>query len=219
MHKPLTDDRIYRHLLLPNELEVLLIADPPPPADGDASAPPPQEVAWSMQVGTGSFHDQRSALGLAHYVEHLFVKVANEKFPDEDEFDDFVVRNGGQNAAHTGYDFTNYRGSLPSPKALLPSLERLAERFISSTFTDSLTEREINSIHAEFVRYLVEDGWRKMAAINRELLHPDSVHNWFHVGNEQSLKAAMADTTRSLPDLAKTFVQRFCHPCLRHAPV
>ena len=67
MEKPLLDNRSYRVIKLPNQLEILLIHDP----DTD-------KAAASMDVNVGSFSDPDDLPGTAHAVEHLCF-MGNEK--------------------------------------------------------------------------------------------------------------------------------------------
>ena len=60
MEKPLLDNRSYRVIQLPNQLEALLIHDP----DSD-------KAAAAMDVNVGSFSDPDDLPGTAHAVEHL----------------------------------------------------------------------------------------------------------------------------------------------------
>ena len=60
MEKPLLDDRTYRVIRLPNQLEALLIHDP----DTD-------KASASLDVNVGSFSDADDMPGMAHAVEHL----------------------------------------------------------------------------------------------------------------------------------------------------
>jgi insulysin len=60
MEKPLLDDRTYRVIRLPNQLEALLIHDP----ETDKSSA-------SLDVNVGSFSDTDDMPGMAHAVEHL----------------------------------------------------------------------------------------------------------------------------------------------------
>ena len=59
LDKPLLDDRSYRVIRLPNELEALLIHDP----DTD-------KASAAMDVNVGSFSDEEDMPGMAHAVEH-----------------------------------------------------------------------------------------------------------------------------------------------------
>jgi insulysin len=60
LEKPAPDNRLYRVIVLPNKMEVLLICDP---ETDKASA--------ALDVNVGSFSDPVSMPGLAHAVEHM----------------------------------------------------------------------------------------------------------------------------------------------------
>lgn len=60
LDKPLLDNRSYRVIKLPNQLEALLIHDP----DTD-------KASAAMDVNVGSFSDGEDMPGIAHAVEHL----------------------------------------------------------------------------------------------------------------------------------------------------
>ena len=60
LEKPLLDNRSYRVVKLPNQLEALLIHDP----DTD-------KASAAMDVNVGSFSDAEEMPGMAHAVEHL----------------------------------------------------------------------------------------------------------------------------------------------------
>ena len=60
LERPALDDRSYRNVTLPNELEVLLIHDPK--TDKSSAA---------LDVNVGSFSDAEDMPGVAHAVEHL----------------------------------------------------------------------------------------------------------------------------------------------------
>lgn len=60
LEKPSLDDRDYRVIKLPNELEVLLVHDP----DTD-------KASAALDVNVGNFSDEEDMPGLAHAVEHV----------------------------------------------------------------------------------------------------------------------------------------------------
>lgn len=60
MEKPLLDNRSYRVIKLPNQLEILLVHDP----DTD-------KAAAAMDVNVGSLSDPDDLQGTAHAVEHF----------------------------------------------------------------------------------------------------------------------------------------------------
>lgn len=70
MEKPLLDNRSYRVIKLPNQLEALLIHDP----DTD-------KASAAMDVNVGSFSDAEDMPGMAHAVEHLLF-MGTEKVSD-----------------------------------------------------------------------------------------------------------------------------------------
>lgn len=71
MEKPLMDNRSYRMIQLPNQLEILLIHDP----DTD-------KAAAAMDVNVGSFSDPEDLPGTAHAVEH-FCFMGTKKVRDQ----------------------------------------------------------------------------------------------------------------------------------------
>lgn len=74
MEKPALDNRSYRVVKLPNELEALLIHDPET-----------DKASGALDVNVGSFSDKEDMPGLAHAVEHMLfmgtekVRVAKTK--------------------------------------------------------------------------------------------------------------------------------------------
>lgn len=72
--KSISDKRIYKPMLLKNNLECLVISDK------DA-----QKSAAALSVGVGSFSDPLDAQGLAHYLEHMLF-MGTSKYPVENEY-------------------------------------------------------------------------------------------------------------------------------------
>ena len=60
MERPALDDRSYRVIKLPNQLEALLIHDPET-----------DKASGALDVNVGSFSDSIDMPGLAHAVEHM----------------------------------------------------------------------------------------------------------------------------------------------------
>ena len=56
---------------------------------------------------SSSFSDPLEVQGLAHFLEHM-VFMGSERFPGEDEFDEFVSSHGGYTNAHTDAEETCY---------------------------------------------------------------------------------------------------------------
>ena len=53
-----------------------------------------------MVVGVGSLSDPHSMQGLSHYLEHMLF-MGSEAFPDENDYDSFLSKNGGGSNAYT----------------------------------------------------------------------------------------------------------------------
>jgi len=90
------DKRQYRSILLPNNLQVLLVSDSA--TDVEAAA---------VHIKAGHFDDPVHRAGLAHFHEHM-IFLGNEKYPGENDFDKFVSKNGGATNAYTDMEDTNY---------------------------------------------------------------------------------------------------------------
>ena len=90
------DQSVYRHLTLPNALQVLLVSDP----DAD-------KAAAALDVFVGSSHDPVRRQGLAHFLEHMLF-LGTDKYPEPDEYQAFIGQHGGQHNAYTSFEHTNY---------------------------------------------------------------------------------------------------------------
>jgi secreted Zn-dependent insulinase-like peptidase len=89
-HKPCSDKRTYKHLILKNGLRALLIQD--------------HDVVFATacaNVQVGYFDDPLDMPGLAHYVEHM-VHLGSKGYPDEKEYKHFLGQHGGASNASTG---------------------------------------------------------------------------------------------------------------------
>lgn len=98
--KPDLDKRQYRAIKLPNNLDVLLVSDIN--TDIEAAA---------VHIKAGHFNDPDDRKGLAHFNEHMLF-LGTEKYPEENEFDSFVSKNGGSANAYTDMEDTNYFFSI-----------------------------------------------------------------------------------------------------------
>ncbi|KAL7468998.1 hypothetical protein ACHAXS_009237 [Conticribra weissflogii] len=95
--KSLPDRRSYRAISLArNSLTVLLASDPETDVE-----------AASMHVRAGHFDDPPHRAGLAHFHEHMLF-LGTEKYPREEEYEEFLGRNGGMSNAYTDMEDTNY---------------------------------------------------------------------------------------------------------------
>mgnify|MGYP000402571217 CR=1 FL=1 len=81
----------------------------------------------AMVAGVGQIDDPREHPGMAHFTEHV-VSRGNAKYPGENEFIEYIGRNGGNRNAYTSSDHTNYQFEVRHD-ALDGALDRLAHCF------------------------------------------------------------------------------------------
>ncbi|KAK2749559.1 Insulinase (Peptidase M16) [Onygenales sp. PD_40] len=96
LEKPVVDDRSYRVIRLPNQLEALLVHDP---NTDKASA--------SVNVNVGNFSDDDDLPGIAHAVEHALF-MGTEKYPKENAYNQYLAAHSGYSNAYTAATETNY---------------------------------------------------------------------------------------------------------------
>ena len=171
--KPKTDTLDYGFKVLSNGLKVLLISDPETTISSAALA-----------VNIGSLVNKKDEQGLAHFCEHLLF-MGNKKYPSENEYSDYLSKNGGYSNASTTLDNTLYYFDV-SNEAFEGALDRFAQFFISSNFNESSVEREIKAIDNEFSNYLNDDD-RRLSQIKLNELNKDSPFNNFMIGNLKTL--------------------------------
>jgi len=200
LEKPLLDNRTYRVIKLPNQLEALLIHDP----DTD-------KASAAMDVNVGSMSDPEEMQGMAHAVEHLLF-MGTEKFPEENEYSAYLNRYGGNSNAFTAATSTNYyfelsassksssRGSsantseasLPLSKSskgespLHGALDRFAQFFVKPLFLEDTLDRELRAVDSENKKNLQSDNWRLMQ-LSKSLSSPEHPYHLFSTGNYKLL--------------------------------
>lgn len=122
------DDRSYRLMKLPNQLECLLIHD----LETD-------KAAASLSMGVGHLSDPNDMPGCAHFCEHLLF-LGTKEFPDSLSFKRFLAANAGSSNASTSMDETNYHFTV-APAQLNEALERHSSFFREPLFDPACVER------------------------------------------------------------------------------
>ena len=172
--------------ILPNGLKALLVSDP----DSDKSSA-------SLAVNVGSLTDSPNELGLAHFCEHLLF-MGTEKYPSENDYDGFLSKNGGESNAFTDMDKTVYYFNVDND-AFESALDRFAQFFIASKFSEGSVEREINAINSEFSKNKNSDVWR-FYQLFKSQLNPKSPFSQFSTGNLETL---------SYPDIRERLLKMY----------
>ncbi|XP_046485363.1 insulin-degrading enzyme-like [Neodiprion pinetum] len=167
------DKRLYRGLILPNDMRVLLISD----STTDKSAA-------SLNVEVGSMNDPIQLPGLAHFCEHMLF-LGTEAYPAENGYTKYIYDHGGKCNASTGDDFTNYYFDV-NPENLPGALDRFSQIFVNPLFTESAIERELNVIDLEHESNLMDDKWR-IRQLHKSLANPMHPYSKFGTGNKETL--------------------------------
>ncbi len=167
------DSRHYQSLTLPNQLKVLLVSDP----NADKSAA-------SLDINIGSRQDPIDYQGLAHFLEHMLF-LGTEKYPDADEYQQFISSRGGSHNAYTSFEHTNYFFEI-EPKYFDSALDRFAQFFIAPLFTEQYVEREKNAVHSEYLSKIKDQG-RKSADVFKSVIDQSHPYAKLSVGNLETL--------------------------------
>ncbi|MFT6492372.1 insulinase family protein [uncultured Porticoccus sp.] len=167
------DQSVYRHLTLPNTLQVLLVSDP----DAD-------KAAAALDVFVGSSHDPVRRQGLAHFLEHMLF-LGTDKYPEPDEYQAFIGQHGGQHNAYTSFEHTNYFFDI-DPAHFEPALDRFSRFFVAPLFNADYVEREKNAVHSEY-KARIKDDYRRQMDVYSQVVNPAHPAAKFSVGNLDTL--------------------------------
>ncbi|KAH7350004.1 insulin-degrading enzyme [Plectosphaerella cucumerina] len=187
LETPSLDDRRYRVVRLPNQLEALLVHDP----DTD-------KASAALDCNVGNFSDEDDMPGMAHAVEHLLF-MGTKKYPVENEYSQYLAANSGSSNAYTGPTSTNYYFEVSArpandeeptdenPSALKGALDRFAQFFIEPLFLASTLDRELRAVDSENKKNLQSDQWR-LHQLEKSLSNPNHPYCHFSTGNFEVLK-------------------------------
>jgi insulysin len=134
------------------------------------------QAAAYLSVNSGSVHDPKDAQGLSHFLEHMLF-LGTEKFPNDNEYNNFISLHSGINNAATSLFTTFFYFSIGAD-FLEEALDRFSQFFISPLFTESCTEREMNAVHSEHQKNLHFSSRRRNQIVHN-LSNKDSYFNRF----------------------------------------
>jgi len=175
-----SDQRQHRGLIFRNRMKVMLVSDPTT-----------DKSAASMDVNVGSMNDPEEVPGLAHFLEHMLF-LGTEKFPDENEYSQFLSNHNGHCNAFTSGQNTNFYFDV-SPEHLGGALDRFGQFFISPLFTEDATEREMKAVDSEFANSVQNDAWRRHVLEKSWSSPPNHDYAKFGCGNVQTLKTTPSE--------------------------
>ena len=180
------DEREYRRFTLDNGLKVLLVHDPKM-----------NNSAAAMDVGVGSLSDPEEHQGLAHFLEHMLF-LGTRKYPDEKDYHNFLKTRGGYNNAFTAGDHSNYHFQIHHD-AFEGALDRFAQFFIAPLFNPEFSKREVQAVHNEHQRNLMEDSRRRYQLL-KQFVDPEHPEKHFATGDEETLKNVTPEVLRAFYD-------------------
>ncbi|KAM7533375.1 hypothetical protein Aperf_G00000118844 [Anoplocephala perfoliata] len=117
-----------------------------------------RKSAAALCVHVGSFSDPMEAQGLAHFLEHM-IFMGSEKYPRENEFDDFVSHRDGSSNAYTEGDCTTFYFDVQQ-NYFRETLDKFANFFIAPLLLKECVDRELEAVDSEFELMKVVDYYR-----------------------------------------------------------
>lgn len=176
------DARAYEFLTLENDLRVLLVSDPQT-----------DMAAAALNVDVGHYDDPVDRQGLAHFLEHMLF-LGTEKYPEPDEYREYISRHGGRVNAVTGTEHTVYFFDV-SREHLDGALDRFAQFFVAPLFSAEYVQREMQAVESEY-RLRLRDDARRLNDAVKATINPVHPYAKFSTGNLQTLADREGETAR-----------------------
>jgi insulysin len=181
-------ERKLKKILLPNQLEVLLISDETA-----------QQSSAAMDVSAGSLVNLDDHLGIAHFLEHMLF-MGSKKYPEVDDYSQYLEKYAGYTNAFTSNENTNYHFSV-NDEGLECALDRFAQFFIAPLFDPHYIDRERLAVNSEFQKNKKQDVWRE-SRLTQLFVKKDHPSRRFSTGTVETLK----NTNR---DVLKAFYEKY----------
>lgn len=173
VHISPNDKNQYRHLVLDNQLKVLLVQSEESP-----------KSAAAVAVNVGHFDDPEHRPGLAHFLEHMLF-LGTKEYPEVGEFQSYIAQHGGTNNAWTGPEHTCYFFDI-SNSHFEQGLHRFSRFFATPLFNANAAEKERQAVDSEYQMKLNDDS-RRIYQVHKEVINPAHPFSKFSVGNAQTL--------------------------------
>ena len=168
----INDNRDIKGIILDNDIKIVLISDDNAPVS-----------SCSICVNAGYNLDEIH--GTAHFLEHLLF-MGSSKFPDKNEYHNYIESCGGVDNAFTTDNYTCYYMSLETT-FLKKGLEILSWFFREPLLRDENINSEMEIIDSEHQKNILSDAWIKDDIFKKFIDKPNKYKN-FGTGNSESLK-------------------------------
>nr|CAB3500894.1 unnamed protein product [Digitaria exilis] len=165
-----------------------------------------KKAAAAMCVGMGSFADPLEAQGLAHFLEHMLFMGSSE-FPDENEYDSFLSKHGGESNAFTETEYTCYHFEVKR-EYLKGALDRFSQFFVSPLVKAEAMDREILAVDSEFNQVLQNDTCR-LSQLQSHTCSQGHPLNRFTWGNKKSLVDAMGSGVNLREEILQMYMNNY----------
>jgi nardilysin len=154
-------------------------------------------AACSLLAGVGSFSDPEHLPGLAHFLEHMLF-MGTDAFPDENHYDAYVSKHGGETNAWTDLEETVYHFTVPQAQ-LTATLDIFSRFFYQPLMRADAVDREKQAVESEFQLAVMSDNARlqQLFCATAKPLdeHPFRTFSW---GNAESLSPPGVDVVKEL---------------------
>lgn len=171
--KPKIDNREYKYLLLPNDLQVLIVNDETT-----------NMTSASLTVKVGYYNDPVDTPGLAHFLEHM-IFMGSKKYPNVSEFMDYLNKYGGTTNAYTSFNITNYFFNITTSK-FKNAFDIFYNLFLNPLFKSETINKEINAVNSEHEKNKFDDSWRVMEVLKHASNNNYPFHK-FGTGSKKTL--------------------------------
>lgn len=137
-----------------------------------------------------SFSDPRDIQGLAHFLEHM-IFMGSKKYPNENEFEQYIKRSSGFDNAETDCEETFYYFEV-SEKYLDGALDRFSNLFKEPLMLKECMKREREAVESEFQSKMQKNDVRREQLLSSlgNANHPSSIFTW---GNRKTLQENVSD--------------------------
>ncbi|KAL5961613.1 Nardilysin, partial [Taenia solium] len=179
--------------------------------DDEVSKAAMRKSAAALCVNVGYFTDPVEAQGLAHFLEHM-VFMGSEKYPRENDFDDYVEHRGGSSNACTDGDYTLFFFDIQRVH-FEEALDKFANFFIAPLLSQDCVDRELEAIHSEFELCKADDSCR-LDHLLTSFSKGDSPYHTFGVGNRTSLRDKPSAAGTNVYELLRKFQLRYYNASL-----
>lgn len=147
IEKSLEDHRLYRGLVLSNEMRVMLISDNKTTKSGAA-----------LCVKIGYNEDPENISGLASLCARMKF-MGSKKNPDVDKYSNFMKQNGGFSNSMTYANETKFLFEIEHC-FFIDALDIFAQYFTSPLFAEAQLQSQIDVIELEYLNLILNNTWR-----------------------------------------------------------